>query len=428
MTANGEYSTIIRPCTGNTDNPMTEPGPYAWAEENSVDDGYLTLHKIFFFTLNDGKTGAEFWASHRDTYDVCPAEVMRSSGFPQKWERLAEDTNYHFTGNGQLRHDLSNGRIWTFDAEYTSRNEYDSDGYSRDDATPPWKRKPTNISIELDTVECPLVAGFDRHNSRFKQIVDRNVGTVGYLVRELAGNNAIRNSAGDPINARGTKYVLKVNFTYCLKPTDFSGEAVFNKIGSVNSEEITVIGIKIRPGGGRIVQLHPQFIDDWESSSFKRKRPYWEIQTTLQLSMDNDSFNQKLMNTGNRAKFFKNVTVNADGTVSVLGGTDTVVDDIFSWKSWDLTHGQALGTIQFGTKETLVKAKKMYQEKTAGKSLPEFTYEEMQNIPLTVNGFVDKDAMDPNNARFGDYLFIEPLEFPREDWAHLNFPKKGVDW
>lgn len=427
-TPNGEYSRYIRPCAATSNNPLEEPGSHAWADENSVSDGYLTLHKTFYFTLKDLSSGSLFWDGAVSPFEIPPSEVLRSSGFPQKWERLAEDTNYHYTGNGTLRHLSPTSRIWAFDAEYTSKNETDSDGYSRDDKTPPWKRKPTNVSIELDEIEGPLTVGYDKNNRRFKPIVDDDIGNIGYLVRQASNHNIIRNTAGDPINGRGTRYVTKVNFTYCLKPNDFSPMAIINKNGSVNKSRITVINIEIPAGCGRIVRLQPQLIDDWDSGSFHRKTPYWEIQVSIQLAIHGESFNQKLMNCGNRAKFHKGFTISDSGEVTQDEETKLVVDDVFAWRTWDLVYGQMLGNIQYGCKEMLVNAKKLYKKKTDGKELPDFTYEQMQSVPLTENGFIDKDALDPNSERFGDYLMIEPLTVPREDWAHLNMPEKGVKW
>lgn len=426
MTANGQYSTIIRPCTGSSYDPMTEPGPYAWALENSVENGKLTLRKTFYFTLN-GYSGTSFWGGDPSAYDVCPAEVLRSSGFPQKWDRLAEDTNYHFTGDGTLRHLRDNDRIWAFDAEYTAKAENDSDGNARKHDTKPWKRKPENVTIELDEIECPLVVGLDKDNKRFKAITSKDVGNVGYLVRQASNHNNIRNSAGDPINARGTRYVIKVKFTYWVKPSDFDASMFIDCIGSVNKKDVQIIGIKIKSGCARIVELHPQYFDQWDSDSFSTKTTYWEVNTTIQLSMNGDSFNQKLLNTGSRAKFYKSYSISTSGSATYTSGS-AIVDDVFAWQTWDGTNGQVLGAVQYGPKEAVVMAERKYKAFSAGKGLPDFSYKKMEGVPLTSSGFVDADALNPNSTRFGDYLVIEPLEFQRKDWDDLNFPKNGVNW
>ena len=438
-----EYSKIIRPCNGGDEQHLEEPGPYRWEPEAQVNNGFMTLQKTFYFTLKDLPADSSFWEGDMQNDNqrlqvlprvIPPSEIMKSEGFPRKGEALAEDPHYHYTGNGTLRHWHNDTRIWEFTAEYTNELQYDSDGNQVDDNTPPWKRKPTNVQIQFVEQEEPFTIGITGGNKQVSEAFAFDYAS-GICYRNPYHKNMIRNSAGDPINARTKRNYTQVSFTYNVKPSDFSVTDLISCIGSVNKSEIKVIGLTFAPGIARVVSLQPQYIDQWQDGSYQKKQSYWQISVTIQMNTNYESFNQKFLNVGNRAIFHLQSS-NTDRITSkgvYLDGSGTAYKSrIIQWNSWGDNYGQAEGTPQFGPIDAALEAKKKYDKAMADANKkdiwPAFSYEEASDIPLSQNGTVDKYALVPNHERFGDYLMLEFKEYPNKDWDVLNMPEKGVDW
>ena len=434
-----EYSKIIRPCNGGDEKHLEEPGPYRWEPEASVNNGFMTLQKTFYFTLKDLPADSTFWEGDMQSDNtriqvlprmIPPSEIMKSEGFPQKGEALAEDSHYHYTGNGTLRHWDNDARIWEYTAEYTNELQHDSDGRPVDDNTPPWKRKPSNVQIQFVEQEEPFTVGITGGNKQYSEAFGKD-DAAGYCFRNMYHKNMIRNTAGDPINARTKHSYTQVSFTYNVKPEDFNVNDIIACNGSVNKAKVKVIGLTLPAGVARIVSLQPQYIDQWQDGSYQKKQSYWQISVTIQINIYYETFNQKLLNVGNRAVFHQGGSVNASGAFTDGTGMSYKAR-IVQWNSWTLNDGQAGGSPQFGPICWALTARRKYEyQRTQYKKQdvwPSFSYEEGSDLPLKRNGSMDVEAMTPNHERFGDYLMVEYKEYQSKDWDVLNMPEKGVDW
>lgn len=431
-----DYSKWIRPCGATGSDPLTEPGPFRWEPEAEVSEGFATLHKTFYFTLTDYAVNtAKFWdggttdgaSLHYLPRIIPPSEIMRSSGFPKKGEKLAEDPNYHYTGNGTIRHISHDSRIWEYQAEYTSRIERDANGDDEDENSEPWSRRPTNVSVEFVERDEPFTVGYRQRD--WARTV-HEIPNTGIMYQSPIFNNIVRNSAGDPINARCTRSRTQIRFTYNIKPGDFNVNDIIDCRGSINKKEIRVIGLRLKPGQARLVDIHPEYKNEWRDGTFTKRWNYWQISVTMEASTKNDTFNQKLLNVGNRALFHQKYTIDSTGHVTQENGPYQRAR-ICQWNSWSTAHGQADGTPQFGSIHHAMTARTLYDKQRNNghkEDWPAFSYEEGNDIPLWYNGTIYYNAMNPNHADFGKYLVIEYPEWPWEDWEQLNLPKKGVDW
>lgn len=414
------YSTIIVPCSGTSSDPMQEPGPYAWDLSASMQNGIATITKIFNFTMSSAAVGSGI-----KPYAVCPAEVMKSSGFPVRFSVLAEDTRYKYYGNGTIEHTHPDSTYWTYRAEYTIQRSasasLNSEGSSDDESTPPWKRKPTNVSISFPEVVIPFRMGYNGNNNRY---TTRDDGSIDVLV-------PIVNSAGDIIEAETKKHYVQLSFTYCLSPNNFNVNDFINNVNSINKSKAKVCGLTFPAGSCLLVSANPQYHDEVTDGTKSKSWKWWEIDAVLQYDPSGDGFEQRLLNIGNRAIWYAGMRVNSNGVVSHTGTTlQKYPSEIYHWRSFaDGTYGQTAltETIQFGNRECLQMAQTAFNTKFKSKGWT-FAFEEDSQMPLLPNGTLDIDAVTVGNSRYQRYKSVHYQEHKRKDWSGLNLPAKGVDW
>lgn len=398
------YSNKIRLCTGNSDDPMKEPGPYSWDNGVSLSDGHATITKCFNFTTKSNGIIPR---------EVCPSEVIRAKGFPVKYDKLEEDERYVYYGNGNLEHLQSDSRFWVYRAEYTTNKE--RGGYN--------DRKPYDVSISFMPVTKPFTAAFDRYNKRYTV-----VSTYDGYIRKYR-TNPVQNTARDPITAETTILLPQINFSFNLSPKSFNRNSVLECVGSVNIDSERVIGLTIPAGAGRIVTLEPSF-QSGDSDATEGKKQFWVIKASILIDKSGDTLAQKLLNVGNRALFYSSWSISqANGIVSG-SGISREAGPVYSWWSWDPVNGQlaANSRMQFGNRAMLIEAKSKYDKMAFGRNLNQFAYETLENVPLLPNGQVNINAMDSTNDNFGNYISLEFPEFPKRNWGALNMPEEGVDW
>lgn len=428
-------SELVRLATGDGDwkNLGLENGSALWPEEISLDNGTASITRTFNFVTTDAFRRS---SSGSRPQMISPLEIIKADGFPVKYSPLPEDTRYKYYGNGTIRHCGYNSHNWVYEAEYTmSDPNADDDGFQYTADTPPWKKKPENVSVSFPEISIPFTAAFDLNGNLYK--LDERLQTH----RRWRPVCPVINAAGDPLQAMTVRYLFQLDFTYNVQASQFSVNKMMECQGSINKNKIKILGITF-PALSAMVTLHPQYVDTYSDSTNSRHWKYWQIQATIQCDAYNEnSFFQKLMNVGNRAFFAKASWV--DGTGHVRDNPSTVdlktrrgilKGQIYSWWSWALTDkggervwSQCAPTseLQFGNRALVLEAKQKFEKLANGLS---FAYEEQQNIPLTKYGTVDKDAVDPSNARFADYIVYEYNEHPVTSWNGLNMPKSGVDW
>lgn len=429
------YSKLIRLCTGSSDAyaPGEEPPPCIWGDSSSMQDGYGSIHKIFYFTLKNGRHFAD-GDTHEDYVNpntICPAEIFLAEGFPAKYSRLTDlngEKNdqykrYQYKGNGQLTH-VHDSEIWIYDAEYTTQHVgLEDDGKTDDDDdTDPWDRAPWNVSLDFPEEVIPFRYAY-KGNKRFADSYDSKAK------RAL---DPVVNAAKDRILAETIKWNLQLSFTYALKPrSDLDITTIRSAQGSINKNDIKLCGLKIPAGRGRIISLKPQLIEEASDTSGNKVKEHWEVQATVQIISDsNESFNSKLLNVGSRALFNRQAKVD-ETTGKVLNNSFSSghmeKSTIYSWFSFSNTNGQAGGNVtrEFGSRRLLLQAlnfwNKKYKEKFGA-----FDYEKMEDMPLTRDGMIDENVMNPNHENFGKYVTLEFQEFREMDWKQNSIFKQAA--
>lgn len=420
--ANTEYSKIIVPCAGKTfGDPVSEPGPYGWDLSATMQDGRATIVKIYNFKLSSYAVSQGI-----QPCQVCPDEVMKAEGFPVKYSLLSAGSRYKYYGNGTIEHPDQDLPYWQYRAEYTIQNSssgsLNSDGRADDENTPPWKRRPTNVSISFPEVVVPFRMAYNSKNNRFNTESDGSVVTLVPVV----------NTAGDIIEAETKRHYVQLSFTYCLNPTDFNIHSFIANVNSINQKVETVCGLKFPARSCLIASLDPQYHDEQTDGSGRKSWKWWEISAVLQYDPSGDEFEQRLLNIGNRARWPKRYSVSAAGEVSwgSLSDLEPVPMPIYHWRTFHSTdHGQngASEYIQFGHYTAMMAAKAAFDRKFRGRGWT-FAYDEDSQMPLAKNGTLDTGVLNPSSSRYQKYRTLGFQEHKRKDWAGMKFPKKGVDW
>lgn len=426
------YSDLIRLCTGSSDAyaPGDEPPPCIWGDSSNMQDGYGSIHKIFYFTLKNGRhfKDGKVDGDYVNPNTICPAEIFLAEGFPAKYSRLTDLNGekkdqykrYQYKGNGQLTH-VHDSEIWIYDAEYTTQHVgLQDDGVTDDDDdTDPWDRAPWGVSLDFPEEVIPFRYAY-KGNKRFTDNDHSNTK------RAL---DPVVNKAGDRILAETVKWNLQLTFTYALKPrSDLDITTIRSAQGSINKNDIKLCGLKIPAGRGRIISLKPQLIEESSDTSGNKVKEHWEIQATVQIISDsNETFNSKLLNVGSRALFSKFAIVTPTGKVTNNSFFSGYMEKstIYSWFSFSKENGQAGGNVtrEFGGRRLLLQALNKWN-KTYKKEFGNFDYEKMEDMPLTRDGMVDEDALNPNNSNFGKYVTLEFQEFREMDWKQNSIFKQ----
>jgi hypothetical protein len=415
------YSSIIRLCNGTSNDPSAEPGPYAWDLSSSLQEGNATITKIFNFRLSDAARGSGI-----KSYEVCPVEVMKASGFPVRFSTLPEATKYKYYGNGTIELTDPDSEYWKYRAEYvmqrSASTSKDANSDADDEKTKPWNRRPTNVSISFPEIVIPFRAAYNANNNRYTKLTD---GTRVTLV-------PVTNTAGDIIETETKKNYVQLSFTYALDPTDFDVNKFLENYNSINKSQITVCGITFPAASCLLVSTHPQYHNEVTDSTESKSWTWWEIEVVLQYDPSGDEFEQQLVNLGNRALWHKSLDVGTTGIVfGASGALDTVPSEIYHWRSFaSTTHGQNGSTesVQFGNLACAMKAKTAFDNRFKASKGWTFVYEKDAQMPLNTNGTLDIDCLTPGHARYKKPRVRSFQEHKRKEWSSLKFPKKGVNW
>jgi len=408
--ATSTYSTIIRPCTGNNEDGCREPSFTAWDNSVSVSDGVATIIRKYNFTLDDSNSSSLM------PREVCPAEVFNSSGFPMMGHRLPEDTRYRYYGQGSIEHFRDDSHFWTYAAEYKMLKNSDDDDA---ESTPPWDKRPTNVSISFPEVVTKFTAAFNSNNNRFYTQSDGTRVTLKPIV----------NSADDPIEAETQKHYVQLSFTYCLEPKNFDITDFIELINTVNRDTIKVCGLTFLPESALIVSAQPQYHRETSDSTRKREWEWWEINIVIQTDPFRDKFRQSLLDVGNRAKW-PILGVSNSGMTYTKGTTLTdYASQIYRWQTFPDSDGQnsIYSKYAIGNKYHLAKAKEIYERRADITNPAAFQFEKFDNCPLK-NGVVFVDALLPSSPEYQRYRVLKYQEHKIKSWSSLNMPTRGVDW
>lgn len=415
------YSSIIRLCNGTSNDPSAEPGPYAWDLSAGLQEGNATITKIFNFRLSDAARGSGI-----KSYEVCPVEVMKASGFPVRFSTLPEATKYKYYGNGTIELTDPDSDYWRYRAEYSIQRSasasQDSEDSADDENTKPWNRRPTNVSISFPEIVIPFRAAYNANNNRYTTHED---GTRVTLV-------PVTNTAGDIIETETKKNYVQLSFTYAIDPESFDVNKFFESYNSINKSQITVCGLTFPAASCLLVSANPQYHNEVTDSTESKSWKWWEVEVVLQYDPSGDEFEQQLVNLGNRAIWYK--TLNVDGNGMVIGASGALQSypsEIYHWRTFaDTTYGQngANESIQFGNLACANKAKTTFENRFKASKGWTFAYEQDAQMPLNTDGTLDIDVLNPSHTRYKKPRIRSFQEHKRKEWSGLNFPKKGVDW
>lgn len=416
----------FRFCTGSVHDPVpNEPASTGWLHDDiSVSENECSIVKLFNFTLKDD--------SPIEPRTICPAEALAFEGLPKIGDTITSDTMdsiFYYSGNGTLVHPDEDSRFWQYRAEYSSSKQGVASSSRRTEL--PWKQKPTNISITFPEIVKPFKLAYDYKNKIYEDSGASFTETKTEIIGEAT--QIVSNTAGDPFDAKTKRNIVQLHFTYNIKPRDFDINELLLLQNSVNSRDTKIIGLNIEAGTGCILSISPVYHDESLGENSKRKYQWWEITVDIQIDKVEKRFGQKFLNTGNRAKFPspKSFEVTQNGVVRYLEDAKNHLSDtaqqIYQWFSFDGTSGQAWQSakMQFGNKHMLAMAKKQYDiyKKQTSDTLPEFTYEASQNIPLDKHGMIDTNAIEDK-----EYKVLFFGEYPTRNWNLMDFPTRGVDW
>ena len=382
---------------------------------STMQDGVITINKKIYFRVPDGE-------NPRSYNDL---DVYSHEKFPKVYSALTEDPRYKFYGNASISHDWDDGHYFTAELEYSTSNPNatDVDDKAVDSNTPPWKLRPDNISFSYPERQVPFQAAYNSSGKRYN--------ANGQILIP------VQNSAGDPFVAQTVEREAEISFSFATKSWDPNNAIYYGS--TINSQEISVCGLKIPARRGLLRPPECEFITTYEDSSGNKKWEYWNVRISILITFSDYGFAKKVLDVGDKAHFaaldYKDSLL--PGGI-ILPATTGGASQICSFRKYvitDLGNGYAyapIGDIVFCSWEQFLAFRQgaINQSIFLTKVVPSYLggivdpqCEQHSQMPLDANGYFDKKALKTKQ-----YNTLSFLEYPTKSWSSLNLPKKGVKW
>ena len=396
---------------------------------STMQDGVVTIPKRLYFKVPNGQ----------DPRQYSDLDVYSHPLFPQKNSALAADPRYKFYGNATVRHELDDGKYFTAELEYSTENPNatDSDGKPVTSETKPWKLRPDNIEFSYPEMNVKFEASYNSTGKLYEKIYDSENGSSIY--KPVL---PVTNSAGDPFLLERTVRNLQMSFTFAAQNWNINNSIVYGN--TINSNEITVVGLKIPAGRALLMPPECTYMTVYEDNSSRIKWQYWNVKVVIQIDMTGLLLMRKVLNIGDRALFPENyyyddliasptiVIPPSEGAGQICkfrkyikteqaGGEynfSQCGDIVYcSWDQFIAFRGEAIARS--------AALKKKDTKYTGGIVDPQC--EQLTKMPLIASG-TNKGQLDTAAITSGQYSSLSFREYPYKNWSSLNLPKKGIKW
>lgn len=175
------------------------------------------------------------------------------------------------------------------DLEYstTDPNATDEDGGAVTSETKPWKLRPDNIQFTYPEITLPFEESYNAKGE----------------LRDNRGNPVlpVQNSAGDKIPLERTIRNMQMSFTFATQNWDINNAIIYGN--TINSNEITVCGLKIPKNKGLLLPPECSYITVYEDGSNRIKWQYWSVTINIQIEKSGLLLCRQVHDIGDRAKF-----------------------------------------------------------------------------------------------------------------------------
>lgn len=474
-----------------------------WIRLNSgsrMNEGIVTITKYMHFKVPEGR-------NPRMYNDL---DVYSHPAFPARYSRLPEDVRYYFTGNATISHG-DDFHYFTAELEYTNGNlnEVTISGGTVTIDTKPWELIPDDISLSYVDSNVLFLWAYDENDvfnmgtgglswptkkpyNEFgtgtgTSYVNTKIITAGIsptrIVIDPAGTSTstetssvgftkvpVVNTAGDPLKLEKTVHNMKLSFTYYIKQSEGSSINTKNPWNvnngiffgdTINSEEITVVGITIPAMSALLLPPQADYIiqrDDEGEIAYT----YWKIKIEILIDLSGTLLYRRVLNLGDRSRFAQlqfgstaSTGVVVDELISTTlgeGASDKILtkperpEQICKVRPFkkslnsdgSYSYSQTGDVIFMGWSQFLqyrdfaISASKALQSTDVNYNggIVDLQCEQLSQIPLTEDGYVDVDYMREGGSGLSADAFKAHmqkfLQYRVANWSTLDMPTVGI--
>lgn len=311
-------------------------------------------------------------------------EIYQSKLLPQKGARHPNNSALRLTGYECVPVGNKNNR------QQVMANLTYSSVYNENTTDDPWKLGAQNVNVTFNTESVPFVYGYNSAGQK----------------RQLL------NSAKCKITAETSRFIKSVSFMYCVKAKS-KGDAPINDYPVVNKSSVKVAGFQIPALQGMLMPMSANYIVEYDETSGKETRAYWEINATIQFNKN--GWAKRLLDVGTMALF-----PSEDDS-----GFPKPIYQFTPWKSTDAAENAKTRPV-FGSINAVIQAKNAYANLFSGderqKKWDELPYQEItEPMPLNQGQLYHNALYNPAEYPYKEIVLFEHNP---ESWAKWNLPSK----
>lgn len=425
---NSGFSNVPDLIFAGTDSPYSNRLDAA----GRVSNGTIQVTKKLVFVVPDGVSPRAYNG----------LDVFYHPLFPQKGAALDEDPRLTFTGDAEITHWMDDGKCIEAELTYSSPDfsvsgnpgdgdpATDKEGNKITPDTPPWKLRPQGVRISSVTQDMTWKMAYDYKGG----LVDRHGNATNPCV----------NAAGDMLKVQGPYRAIQLSFTFYKQANSWSIARGREAENSINLDNVIVCGELIAAGTGLIKQLNQEYITTYKNNGKSVKWRYWKLDVTILVDPARRMLCKNPLNIGDRAYHPELATLPDIDDVyfcvrrdhRIEAEADLVIpatqypQQIVTFHPlkilyYDSAKGQTiLGpnldyTIWCGWKQFIAYREfiRQYSEEYQYQ-IPDIQCEQMHDIPLTVDGLVDFQAMTTRNYSTKTFWL-----HPQKNWAFVSLPR-----